>query len=50
MSVPVCCYCSRPIVSDTGWGMSEDMVTGEGKVYHLECAEMNGDEVVVYIP
>lgn len=44
-----CCYCERPIEGSSGWGMSQLVGEEENKVFHLECAEMNGDDVVVNV-
>lgn len=45
----ICCYCERPIVGSTGWGMSENLDGSDERIYHLECGEMNGENVVVYV-
>lgn len=39
----ICKYCKRHIMqSIAGWGIDEDLITGEETYFHVECAEMNG--------
>lgn len=37
-----CEYCHRTIAESVGgWGINEDILTGEKTYFHVECAEMN---------
>lgn len=39
----VCKYCKHPIIASVaGWGIDEDLITGNKTYFHVECAEMNG--------
>ena len=40
-----CCFCDKEIDLSDGWGTTENLYTGDIKVYHLECAEMNDHKV-----
>lgn len=42
-----CYFCDKEIDLSDGWGLTENVDTGETKVYHLECAEMNGHKTAV---
>lgn len=37
-----CCFCEQKIdMLEDGWGVTENLDTGDMKLYHLECAELN---------
>lgn len=39
----ICKYCLHQIIqSVAGWGVDEDIITGEETYFHVECAETNG--------